>query len=149
MTKIYVDADACPVKTEVMKVAERHRLKVVLVSNSWMRLPQDWDAELIVVQDGKSDAADDWIVEKVQQGDVVVTADIPLAARAIKMGARVIEPQGRTLSEDNIGAILATRNLMSELRDSGEITGGPKPFQKKDRSNFLQNLEQVLRSIKP
>ncbi len=143
MMTIYVDSDACPIKDEVMRVARRHKLKVIFVANSWMRLPPEWDAELVVVDD-QLDAADDWIVEHVSKEDVVVTADIPLADRSIKMGARVIEPQGRILSDDNIGSILATRNLMHQLRGTGEVTGGPAPFKKEDRSNFLQELEKLI-----
>jgi len=146
MITIYVDSDACPIKDEVMRVARRHKLKVIFVANTWMRLSPEWDAQLVVVDD-QFDAADNWIVEHVSKEDVVVTADIPLADRSIKAGARVIEPQGRILSADNIGSILATRNLMHELRSSGEVTGGPAPFQKEDRSNFLQELEKLIQQI--
>lgn len=144
---IYVDSDACPVKPEVMRVAKRHGLKVIFVSNSWMRLPGEWDAELVVVE-GRFDAADDWIAERVKPGDVVVTADIPLAHRSLVNGARVIEPNGRILSGENIGNVLGMRDLLHVLRGAGEITGGPPPFQKADRSRFLQNLEEILQEIK-
>ena len=143
MTTIYVDSDACPVKAEAARVAERHKLAVIFVSNSWMLIPKEWNAKLVVVDD-QFDAADNWIVEHVVKDDVVVTADIPLADRAIKAGGRVIEPQGRILSKVNIGHILASRDLMQTLRGAGEISGGPAPFQQKDRSRFLQNLEQII-----
>ena len=143
MTTIYVDSDACPVKAEAARVAERHKLAVIFVSNSWMLIPKEWNAKLVVVDD-QFDAADNWIVEHVVKDDVVVTADIPLADRAIKAGGRVIEPQGRILSKVNIGHILASRDLMHTLRGAGEISGGPAPFQQKDRSRFLQNLEQII-----
>ena len=146
MSTIYVDSDACPIKDEVMRVARRHKLKVIFVANARMRLSPEWDAQLVVVDD-QFDAADNWIVEHVSKEDVVVTADIPLADRLIKAGARVIEPQGRILSDDNIGSILATRNLMHELRGAGEVTGGPAPFQKEDRLNFLQELEKLIQQI--
>ena len=147
MTRIYVDADACPVKPEVMRVAKRHGIEVIFVSNSWMRLPEEWGAHLEVVE-GQFDAADDWIVERVTRNDVVVTADIPLVHRCMKAGARVIGPQGRLYTEENISNILATRDLLHVLRGAGEITGGPAPFQKEDRSRFLQALDQVLQEIK-
>lgn len=144
---IYVDADACPVKAEVMRVAQRYGMEVTFVANSWMRLPEDWNAKLEVVE-GSFDAADDWIAERLQKDDIVVTSDVPLAYRSIKAGARVIGPQGRLYTEENIGDILATRDLLHELRGAGEMTGGPPPFQKKDRSNFLQGLDQIIQEIK-
>ena len=147
MITIYVDSDACPVKAEAARVAERHKLAVIFVSNSWMLLPKEWNAKLVVVDD-QFDAADNWIVEHVVKDDVVVTADIPLADRAIKAGGRVIEPQGRILSEDNIGPVLASRDLMHTLRGAGEISGGPAPFQQEDRSRFLQSLEQIIQDTK-
>jgi uncharacterized protein YaiI (UPF0178 family) len=144
---IYVDSDACPVKSEVMRVATRHQLEVVFVANSWMRLPEDWNAKLMIVEN-QLDAADDWIVEQLKINDVVITADIPLVDRAIKAGARVINPHGKVYSADNIGSILATRDLLTSLRNAGEITGGPAPFKKEDRSYFLQELEKILQEIK-
>lgn len=147
MTKIYVDSDACPVKPEVMRVAHRYKLAVTFVSNSWMRFPEEWNAELVVVE-GQFDAADNWIVEHVVKGDVVVTADIPLAHRCIKAGARVIGTHGQLFTEENIGNILATRDLLHVLRGAGEVTGGPAPFQKEDRSLFLQGLDQIIQDIK-
>ena len=147
MIQVYVDSDACPVKAEVIRVTKRYGLGVTFVSNFWMRLPEAWGAKLVVVE-GQFDAADDWIVEHVVVNDVVVTGDIPLAHRCIKVGARVIGPAGRLFDEENIGSILATRDLLHVLRGAGEITGGPAPFQNKDRSKFLQVLDQVIQDIK-
>ena len=144
---IFVDADACPVKQEVYRVASRYRLNVTLVTNSWMRVPNErWIALEIV--EGGFDAADDWIVEHVQPHDIVVTADIPLASRCLKEGAVVIGPTGKPFTEDNIGQAVATRDLLSDLRGAGEITGGPPPLKKRDRSLFLQQLDQVIQSIR-
>lgn len=147
VTNIYVDSDACPVKPEVVRVAKRYEFQVTFVSNSWMRLPEEWGAKLVVVE-GDFDAADDWIVEHIVKDDIVVTGDIPLAHRCIKAGARVIGPQGRIFTEENIGNLLATRDLLHVLRGAGEISGGPAPFQKEDRSRFLQALDQVIQEIK-
>lgn len=144
---IFVDADACPVKREVYRVARRYGLDVTLVTNSWMRVPDEPRIALEVVEDG-FDAADDWIVEHVQPNDIVVTADIPLASRCLKEGARVIRPNGKPFTEDNIGEAVATRNLLSELRGAGELTGGPPPLKKRDRSRFLQQLDEVIQSIR-
>ena len=147
LLELYVDADACPVKQEVCRVAKRYRMNVTFVSNSRMRFPDQEGVKLVVV-DGQLDAADDFIVENVTNDDIVVTADIPLAFRCIKSGAQVIAPTGRLFSIANIGEALATRNLLSELREAGSITGGPPPFQKRDRSRFLQSLDQIVQSIK-
>ena len=147
MTAIYVDSDACPVKPEVMRVAERYGLEVTFVSNSWMKIPAEWKAKMVVVE-GAFDAADDWIVEHIVKDDVVVTGDIPLVHRCLKAGARVLGHQGNIYDADNIGSILATRDLLHVLRGSGEVTGGPAPFQKEDRSRFLQGLDRVLQDIK-
>jgi len=144
---IFVDADACPVKEEVCRVANRYRLEVTLVANARMRVPDEQRIALEVVGNG-FDAADDWIVEHVQFYDVVITADIPLADRCLKKGARVLSPTGKSFTEDNIGQILATRDLLSELRSAGEITGGPSPLKKRDRSRFLQQLDEVIQSIR-
>lgn len=144
---IYVDADACPVKAEVFRVAERYGLKVYIVSNSYMLVPRDPLIERIVVSSGP-DAADDWIAERVAPGSIVITADVPLADRSIKAGAAVITPNGRVLTEASIGMALATRNLMEDLRSVGEITGGPKPFQARDRSSFLSALDLVVVRLK-
>ena len=140
---IYVDADACPVKTEVVKVAERHQLRVVLVANSWMQAPRGQRIRMQVVP-GSFDAADDWIVEHVAQDDIVITSDIPLASRCLHAGARILAPSGKEFSDDNIGNALATRELMSDLRAYG-VGGGPPPFGPKDRSRFLERLELVVR----
>jgi uncharacterized protein len=144
---IYVDADASPVKPEVYRVANRYHLAVTLVANAWMRVPNERWLTLKVVADG-FDAADDWIVEHVQPDDIVVTADILLASRCVKGGARVIGPTGKPFTEDNIGQAVATRNLLSELRDAGEITGGPRPLQKSDRSRFLQKFDEMIHAIR-
>ncbi len=147
MTTIYVDADACPVKEEVYRVAQRYELSVVLVSNGWLRTPNEEWLELVVV--GKElDAADAWIVEHVTEDDITVTADIPLAALCLEKGAGVLGPRGRPFTEDSIGGALATRELMSQLRDMGEMPGGPPPFEKRDRSQFLQALDQMVHAIR-
>ena len=147
MLHIFVDADACPVKQEVYRVAKRYFLNVTLVANAWMRTPNEPQIALEVVTDG-FDAADDWIVEHLQPCDIVVTADILLASRCIKEGARVIGPSGKPFTEDNIGSVVATRALLAELRSAGEITGGPAPLKKSDRSRFLQQLDKVIQSIR-
>jgi uncharacterized protein YaiI (UPF0178 family) len=149
---IYVDADACPVKKEIYRVAERHllkgtALKVFVVSNSPIAVPRDEMIERVVVAAGM-DEADNWIAERAQRGDIVITADIPLASRCVKAGANVIAPNGKPFTEDSVGAALATRNLMDSLRSAGEITGGPKPFTPRDRSAFLSALDQALVRLK-
>jgi uncharacterized protein YaiI (UPF0178 family) len=143
---LYVDADACPVKAETVKVAERHGLTVVFVSNAWLAVPRAPRVRVQVVS-GSFDAADDWIVEHLQPHDVVVTADIPLAARSLKRGAHVLGPSGRPFTADNIGNALATRELMADLRAYG-AGGGPPPFGPKDRSRFLDALERVVRQAR-
>jgi hypothetical protein len=140
---IYVDADACPVKDEVYRVAFRHKVRVHVVSNSWMMVPQDPMIERVVVPAGP-DVADDWIAARAGRGAVVVTADIPLAARCVKAGADVIAPNGRAFTETSIGMALATRNLMDQLRSEGMTTGGPRPFAAKDRSAFLSALDLAI-----
>jgi uncharacterized protein YaiI (UPF0178 family) len=144
---IFIDADACPVKQEVYRVANRYRLDVTLVANSWMRVPDDRRVALEVVSDGL-DAADDWIVEHVQSNDIVITADIPLASRCLQKGARVIGTTGKPFTESNIGDAVATRDLLADLRGVGEITSGPPPLKKSDRSRFLQKLDEVIQSIR-
>jgi uncharacterized protein YaiI (UPF0178 family) len=144
---IFVDADACPVKDEVYRVAARYDLDVTLVAGSWMRTPESPKVDLKVVGGG-IDVADDWIVEHVEAGDIVVTADIPLAGRCLALGATVIGYAGPPFTADNIGAALATRGLLSELRDLGEITGGPPPFERRDRSAFLQRLDESINTIR-
>jgi uncharacterized protein YaiI (UPF0178 family) len=142
---IYIDADGCPVKNEVYRVAKRFGLKVYLVSNSRMGIPQGELFELVIVNGGFN-AADDWIVEQVGDNDIVVSSDIPLAARCLEKGARVIDPKGRVFSRETIGDALANRELMAYLRDMGDVTGGPAPFEKRDRSRFLQGLDEVIQS---
>jgi len=144
---LYVDADACPVKTEVYRVAERHRLSVFVVSNAPIAIPRDPTIARVVVSSGP-DVADDWIAERVSRGDVVVTADIPLANRCVKAGADVISPNGRAFTEASIGAALATRNLMDDLRSAGQVTSGPKPFSPRDRSAFLSALDLAIVRLK-
>ena len=143
---IFVDADACPVKDEVYRVAQRYGLAVTLVANSRMRVPHNPTIHLEIVPGG-FDVADDWIAEQAGQNDIVITADIPLANRCIAKGARVLGPSGKPFTEDNIGSALATRDLLSELRDLGEIGGGPPPFSQRDRSLFLQQLDQMINAI--
>jgi hypothetical protein len=145
---LYIDADACPVKHEVYRVAERHALKglalkVLVVSNSPIAVPRDVFVERVVVGAGM-DAADNWIAERARTGDIVITADVPLASRCVKAGAGVIAPNGRVFTEESIGMTLATRNLMDSLRSAGAITSGPKPFAPRDRSDFLAALDQAI-----
>ncbi len=149
---LYIDADACPVKQEVYRVAERHArkstaLKVLVVSNSPIAVPRDEFVERVVVS-SRMDEADDWIAERAGRGDIVITADVPLASRCVKSGAEVIAPNGRAFTKDSIGLTLATRNLMDSLRSAGEITGGPKPFAPRDRSSFLSALDQAIVRLK-
>ena len=147
MLHIFVDADACPVKQEVYRVAQRYGLNVTLVSNSWMRVPDERWLVLEVVGNA-FDEADDWIVDHVQPDDIVITADIPLAARCLKEGAQAIGSTGKPFTENNIGQAVATRDLLAELRGAGEITGGPPPITKRDRSFFLQKLDEAIQSIR-
>ena len=149
---IYIDADACPVKQEVYRVAERHArkgvvLKVFVVSNSPIAVPREEMIERVVVGAGM-DEADTWIAERAGRGDVVITADVPLASRCVKAGAAVIAPSGKAFTAEPIGMTLATRNLMDSLRSAGEITSGPKPFAPRDRSSFLAALDQALVRLK-
>ena len=141
--KIHVDADGCPVKQEVYRVAARYRLAVKLVANAYIAVPDDPLIERVVVTDG-FDAADDWIAQRATRGDIVVTADIPLASRCVKTGATVLAPTGRPFSEAAIGMALATRNLMEVLRATGQVTGGPRPFAAADRSRFLSALDAAV-----
>lgn len=142
---IYIDADGCPVKNEVYRVARRFGLKVYLVSNSRMGIPQGELFELVIVNEGFN-AADDWIVEQVRDNDIVVSSDIPLAARCLEKGAWVIDPKGRIFSKETIGDALATRELMAYLRDMGDVTDGPAAFEKRDRSRFLHRLDEVIQA---
>lgn len=146
MPEIFVDADACPVKQEVYRVAQRYGLKVTLIANSPMNIPEGEDISLVVVN-GQMDAADDWIVNHAVKNDIVITQDIPLAARCLKIGARVLGPKGYVFTEATISSALANRDLMTYLRNTGMETGGPAAFQKRDRSLFLQSLDKVIRAI--
>jgi uncharacterized protein YaiI (UPF0178 family) len=141
--EIFVDADASPVKEEVYKVARRYGLKVYVVSNGGIRVPPDPMIEAVVVESGP-DVADDCIAERAVRGDIVVTADIPLAHRCLQAGAEVIGPTGRAFTTSSIGAAMAQRELMEHLRSTGEITGGPKPFAAGDRSRFLSALDEAI-----
>jgi uncharacterized protein len=144
--RIYVDADACPVKDEIYRVAIRLGVPVSIVAGKFIRIPLDPLIERIAAGDGM-DAADNWIAERAGPGDIVVTADIPLASRCVKAGAEVIAPNGKAFTEASIGMALAVRNLMTDLRSSGEITSGPKPPGPRDRSNFVSALDQTIRRI--
>ncbi len=145
---ILVDADACPVKAEIYKVAERHAVKVLIVANSFIAIPRDEGRiERVVVGKG-FDEADDWIAERASASSIVITADIPLASRSVTKGAQVISPTGKIFTENSIGNVLATRNLMQDLREAGTITGGPKPFSPKDRSAFLSALDLSIVRLK-
>ncbi len=144
---IHIDADACPVKEEVYKVARRHGARVYVVTNNPIRVPPDEIIELVVVKGG-FDAADDWIAERAGPGHIVITADIPLADRCLKAGARVLGPRGHAFTEDAIGEALATRALLEMLRQSGEFGGGPAAFAKADRSRFLSKLDEILHAIR-
>ncbi|MEA2986106.1 MAG: uncharacterized protein QOD94_2360 [Alphaproteobacteria bacterium] len=144
--RIYVDADACPVKDEIYRVAGRHQLRVFVVTNSFIRVPQDPLIERIAVAAGP-DAADDWIAERADASAIVITADIPLADRCVKTGATVIAPNGRAFTKDTIGMALALRDLMTDLRSAGEVTSGPRPFSPRDRSAFLSALDQAIRRL--
>jgi len=147
VTAIYVDADACPVKAEIYRVAERYKLTVFVVSNSYLNVPRDPRHELVVVSDS-FDAADNWIAERVGPDDIVVTADIPLADRSIKAGASVIGNTGLPFTPASIGMAMANRELLSNLRAMGEITGGPKPMAQRDRSRFLSALDEAIQKIR-
>jgi uncharacterized protein YaiI (UPF0178 family) len=144
----YIDADACPVKEEVYRVASRYAIPVVLVANSRMRVPEVSAVKLVLVAGGQLDSADDWIAERAGERDIVVTADIPLASRCVAAGARVLDPRGRVYTEESVGDALATRNLMSQLREVGAVTGGPAPQAKRDRSLFLQKLDELVQQIR-
>jgi uncharacterized protein YaiI (UPF0178 family) len=144
---IFVDADACPVKDEVYKVAARYGLTTYVVANAWMRLPQDPAVVRVMVPAGP-DVADDWIAANARRGTVVVTADVPLADRCVKAGASVLAPNGRAFTEDSVGLALATRNLMTDLRSAGAQTSGPPPFAPRDRSAFLSALDVAIQRIR-
>jgi uncharacterized protein len=144
---IYVDADACPVKEEIYRVARRYSTKVFVVSNSPLRVPREETIEFVGVSGG-FDIADDWIAERARTGDIVITADIPLAGRCLQQGARVLGPTGLEFAEDAIGDALATRALLDMLRQSGDFRGGPSPFARSDRSRFLSKLDELVHAAR-
>jgi uncharacterized protein YaiI (UPF0178 family) len=146
MLTVYVDADACPVKSEVYRVARRYGMRVAVVANAPLRVPSDELFEAVVCPG--FGAADDWIAEKAGPGDVVVTADIPLAARCVAKGARVLGPKGNVFTENDIGEAVAMRDLMAELRQGGAVTGGPAPMTPKDRSRFLSKLDELINAVR-
>jgi uncharacterized protein YaiI (UPF0178 family) len=147
MLHIFVDADGCPVKEEIYRVARRHGLGVTVVANARMRIPAEERFTLVVVGD-RFDAADDWIVEHAARDDIVISADIPLASRCLRKGAVVLDQRGGAFTEDNIGDALANRELLSHLRDLGSLTGGPAPFGARDRSRFLHRLDEAIKAIR-
>ena len=147
MVDIYIDADACPVKDETLRVAARHRLKTYLVSDGGIRPSPDPMVETVFVTQG-ADAADDWIAEHIGKADICVTNDIPLAARCLEREAMALKPNGELFTTDGIGMALANRDLMQTLRETGQITGGPRPFNKTDRSRFLDRLETTIQAAK-
>jgi uncharacterized protein YaiI (UPF0178 family) len=146
MLTVYIDADACPVKDEIYRVARRYALPVKVVANAPLRVPADALVEL-VVRPGFG-AADDWIAEQAGIGDIVITADIPLAARCLAKEARVLSPKGQPFTDNDIGAALGMRDLMDELRQGGAITGGPAPMTAKDRSRFLSKLDEMINAVR-
>lgn len=146
-TRIFVDADACPVKNEVYRVAERYGLKVFVVANSFMNVPRSDMIERVIVTQGP-DVADDWIVARVAETDIVITADIPLAGRSVKKGASVLSPTGKVFDDDAIGMALAMRDLMTDLRSVGAVTRGPPPLSRQDVSRFLQALDLAVVRVK-
>ncbi len=147
MLDIFIDADACSVKKETYKVAARYKLKVYVVANQWMDVPMDINISMQVV-DGSFDAADDWIVEHISEGDILITSDIPLAARAVEKKARVLGQKGYEFDQENIGSALANRELSAHLRDLGQTGTGPSAMTPKDRSQFLGKLDQIIQSLK-
>ena len=145
--QIFIDADACPVKDEIYKVAARYGLKTFVVSNAFIQIPRSPLIERMIVDAGP-DIADDWIAERAVAGDIVVTNDIPLAGRVLENDAAAIAPNGRPFTRDSIGSALAQRAIMEHIRSTGEITGGPKPFAAADRSKFLQALDEAIQKIR-
>ena len=141
--EIFIDADACPVKDEIYRVAQRYGLKVYVVANAFMMVPAHPKIERVIVEAGP-DIADDWIAERAEDGDIVITNDIPLADRVLKKSAAAIAPNGRAFTADSIGAAVAQRAIMEQIRSTGAITGGPKPFDRTDRSRFLQALDEAV-----
>lgn len=147
LTIIYVDADASPVKNETIRVAKRYGLKVYLVSNRPIRMSEEPLVEMIVVNE-HLDAADNWIAEHITESDLAISADVPLAARCVKKGAKALDPRGRVFTEESIGEALVNRDIMTFLRDNGVITGGPPPYNKSDRSRFLQRLDDLIQALR-
>jgi uncharacterized protein YaiI (UPF0178 family) len=147
LLQIFVDADGCPVKAEVYRVAKRYGLQVTLVANSFMRVPHEEWVRLVVVND-RFDAADDWIAVHAGEDDIVVSGDIPLASRCLDRGARVVGPKGHIFTGQSIGAALSNRELSSHLRDIGVRTGGPAPLGRRDRSRFLQALDAIVQAVR-
>lgn len=147
MLNVFIDADGCPVKDETYKVAARYQLKVFVVANKRMNVPLHPSIEMVVVPEG-ADEADNWIAEHIDENDICVTTDIPLADRCLKKKARVLGCRGDEFTEDMIGDALATRELLKHLRELGEVKGGPPPMEKRDRSQFLSSLDQIIQSIK-
>jgi len=147
MLNIYIDGDGCAVKDETYKVATRYKMKVFVVANKRISLPLDSNVEMVVVSGG-FDAADDWIANTISEGDIAITSDIPLASRCLLKKARVLGPKGNEFTEDNIGSALAMRELMTNLRHMGEMRGGPSAMDKKARSQFLSQLDQIIQSIR-
>jgi uncharacterized protein YaiI (UPF0178 family) len=148
MLHIYIDGDACPVKEEIYRVAKRYDLQVTVVAASWLRVPREpWIHMEVVKEHGELDAADDWIVDRAQAGDIVVSEDIILASRCLEKEARALNPRGREFTPNTIGEALASREFMADLREAGAITGGPAPFGKTDRSKFLQRLDEIINAL--
>ena len=144
---IFIDADACPVKAETYRVAERYGLHVYVVANSFLNVPREPWIERVIVSDG-FDAADDWIAERAGPHSIVITADVPLASRCVKAGASALSPTGKAFTDSSVGMALATRNLMQELREAGAVTGGPPPFSARDRSAFLGALDRAVMRLR-
>jgi uncharacterized protein len=145
--EIFIDADGCPVKEEVYRVAQRYRFHVTVVANSRIRIPFGCPVDLVVVK-GQFDAVDDWIAEHVAMNDIVISGDIPLAARCLEKGALVLGPRGEPFTQDSIGEALASRALSAHLRELGTMTGGPAPFANRDRSRFLQRLDETIQAVR-
>ena len=148
MLILYVDADACPVKDEIYRVAQRYSMRVIVVANTALRVPRDPLVELVVRHEPGLNIVDDWIAEQSGPGDIVITSDIPLAARCIAKQARVLDPKGRVFTEHDIGETLAMRDLLDGLRQDGTVSGGPAPMTSKDRSKFLSKLDELIHAVR-
>jgi len=147
MLNIYIDADACPVRNETIKVAERHDIDVYIVSNSWLQPINNRKIHMIKVESG-ADVADDWIAERISEGDIAITSDILLADRCLKNKANVVNPTGKPFTENNIGSAIAGRSVSAHLREIGETSSNNPSFTKQDRSRFLQSLEEIIQKVK-